>query len=81
MLNLEDSTNPILNSMAHYSPLRFSTEWFMRQIMDSNSIEGIDEYCESYGYKFKMDDFPYLSSTATMCFMFSWFLLWKYTKK
>ena len=54
ILNIVDTTNPFLVHLRDFSPMRFATEQFLRQVMDSNSDDKIDEYCESFGFKFKI---------------------------
>ena len=80
ILNLKDTTNPVFKELSHYSPFRFATEMFMRQSMESNDNPEIDGYLETLDYKFKIQDYPFITNLSIIFFIVSWILIAQKTK-
>lgn len=75
LLNLKDSNNAIFKKLGNFSPFRFSTEEFMRQVIESNDHPDADGYLDSFDYKYKIQDYPFITQWSIIFFCISWVII------
>ena len=48
--------------------------------MDANETPNTDAYLEKYGYKFGMQDYPFITQLTMIFFAISWVVVWQKSK-
>ena len=72
ILELKDNPNPVFAQLSHFSPFRFASEQFLRNIMESNDKPNIDEYMNTLTFHFKIQAFPMITNLSIMFFCVAW---------